>query len=153
MNNSDMLYTIVVGVDASEPALRAFEYAADLALHIPNSRLIAVYVVGLNKLSCLPYIDNLDKISNLEIQETAKSTIEKLKHFILKFQSKIQVEFKQIQGEGVVELLLEQYLDTLLDCRMVVLGSNNHNGLQKMIYGSVSSYAVQNLKYPVTIVK
>ncbi|ORZ29960.1 hypothetical protein BCR44DRAFT_28252 [Catenaria anguillulae PL171] len=157
-SGSNRVFTLVCAVDASIPSLQAFDAAANLVLHMhpSNYRLIVVYIVALNSESKMPYFDHLDKAYNLEIQDEARHAITECKAYLSRYDhhTNLQYEFVTVEGEGEVGPVLHAYLkESIPETDMVVVGTHNYQGLKKMLYGSVSEYCLQNLPYPVTVVK
>ncbi|KNE62023.1 hypothetical protein AMAG_07281 [Allomyces macrogynus ATCC 38327] len=147
-------YVVLTAVDASAPSWHAVDFAANLVAHLSNYRLLVVYVTALNRTSRFPYLDHLDKAYNLEIQHEAKSAIQECQAYLHRFDDNVSYELIEIEGEGEVGPLLEKYIDEHVpDCNLVVLGTHGHQGLKKMLYGSVSEYCITHLRVPVTVVK
>ncbi|CAG8665678.1 25718_t:CDS:2 [Dentiscutata erythropus] len=135
-------YTILLAAEESEVSCKALSYAFDLCsrLNTPYS-LEIVYVIALNPETNVPFLHNLDKANNLDILLDAKKPI-----------SKVMERLKQCHG--VVGKILKDYVENHKpDLNLLVVGSRELDGLQKIVLSSTSDYLVKNLRCPVTIVK
>ncbi|RKP10491.1 hypothetical protein THASP1DRAFT_27729 [Thamnocephalis sphaerospora] len=155
MSSADSEYTIVVAVDSVRTSGRAINHAFYLASKLGTPyRLIVLHAVALNRPQGLPYIDNLDKASNIDIKAQAKQTVAQIHDYIRRFDGKVDYEIKTVEAQGNVGPVIEAYIvENYPRLDLLITGTRNHQGLKKLMLGSTSEYFVHHLSCPVTIVK
>jgi len=150
-------YKIMVALNDTIESWDAVDAAIQLCTHFaPDAyRLLLVYVVALNPVQSLPYLDHLDRAYNIEIIENAQKEVDACKNHLLKcYSGKVNYEFVQVEGEGETGPVIAQYLaESHADLNMLVLGSRNLTGVKKLLQGSVSEYLMHHVTCPVLIVK
>lgn len=149
-------YKILVCFNNTPAAFKALDYAIELVQNMKcNHRLIIVYMLALNPVSVsVPYIDHLDKSYNMDLAETAEKDVEVCRKYLEKYQSKINYDFIEVEGEGETGPLIEEYInETHPDVDMVVTGSRNQGTVRRFAFGSLSDYIIHHVKAPVMVVK
>lgn len=136
---------VVVGVDGSEPSLRAAAYAAGLCRR-QRSRLVVVYVRELDK----PWMVALDSGGTIttavrERQDEVELSLRQAAE--LGAAEGVQVEVVVRVGDPY-QVLVEVARDTRADC--VVVGSSASFGHR--IAGSLAVRLVRKARWPVTVV-
>ena len=140
--------TIVVGVDGSEGARSALEFAArEAALRQARLRvacaweiLPAVYAGGLAPGLDQPTIDSFRESAETVVQQAAATAKE--------LQPAIECEGRVVQGQPAEVLLQEGQ-----DADLIVVGNRGHGGFASLLLGSVSHQVVQHARCPVTVVR
>jgi len=151
-------YKILLAAEESEVSCKAISYAFDLCsrFNTPYSLEIA-YVIALNPETNVPFLHNLDKANNLDILMDADKPVSKVMERLKQCKSNypnVQYNFNKLEGHGVVGKILKDYVDNHKpDLNLLIVGSRDLDGLQKIVLSSTSDYLVKNLRCPVTIVK
>lgn len=149
---SKTLNIFVPAHDSAESYL-AIQKAVELCQNLKSYKLTIAYFIAFNPASSTPFIDHLEKSYNMEIEDQSKVELEKCRvHLSENYFNKVDYEFVEVQGEGEVGVLIEQYIrDKAVD--LVVCGSRNQGAVKRWIFGSVSEYLNHHLRVPVLIVK
>ncbi|CAG8563875.1 9624_t:CDS:2 [Paraglomus occultum] len=151
-------YKVVVAAENSPISHNAVNFAFDLCsrLSCPFT-LTVVYIIALNPSTNIPFLSNLEKANNLDIQLEAKETVAVLQKYLEKFKTltpRVNYTFVQSEGYGTVGENLTHYITVEHpDTNLLVIGSRDLEGLQKMILSSTSEYVSRHIKVPVVIVK
>jgi nucleotide-binding universal stress UspA family protein len=140
--------TIVVGVDGSEGARAALEFAArEAALRQARLRIVcaweippAVYGGGFAPTLDQPTLDGFGDGAETVVNQ-AVATAKGL-------QPTIECEGKAVQGQPAEVLLQEAR-----DADLIVVGNRGHGGFASLLLGSVSHQVVQHAGCPVTVVR
>jgi nucleotide-binding universal stress UspA family protein len=140
--------TIAVGVDGSEGARVALEFAArEAALRNGRLRIVcaweippAVYGGGFAPTLDQPTLDGFREGAETVVQEAVAAAKE--------LQSTIECDGKAVQGQPA-EVLLQQ----ARDADLIVVGNRGHGGFASLLLGSVSHQVVQHAPCPVTVVR
>ncbi len=140
--------TIVVGVDGSECARAALEFAArEAALRKARLRIVcaweippAVYGGGFAPTLDQPTLDAFRDGAETVVQEAVVAAKE--------LQSTIECEGNAAQGQPAEVLLQEAR-----DADLIVVGNRGHGGFASLLLGSVSHQVVQHAPCPVTVVR
>jgi nucleotide-binding universal stress UspA family protein len=140
--------TIVVGVDGSDGARAALEFAArEAALRQARLRIVcgweippAVYAGG--------FAPTLDQSTLDGFREGAEAVVQKAVAAAKELQPTIECEGKAMQGQSADVLLQEAR-----DADLIVVGNRGHGGFASLLLGSVSHEVVQHAPCPVTIVR
>ena len=134
---------IVVGVDGSEPSVRALEWAAAEA-HTTGSELVVVYAWTVPAMaysaSFLPAPQ-----AKAAFQEAAKQTMaEILARVDL---AGVRVEARVVEGHPGASLVSESR-----DADMVVVGHRERGALAEFVLGSTAHYVGRHAAVPVVVV-
>lgn len=140
--------TIVVGVDGSEGAREALEFAArEAALRKGRLRIVcaweippAVYGGG--------FAPTLDQSTLDGFREGAETVVQEAVAAAKQLQPTIECEGKAVQGQPADVLLQEAR-----DADLIVVGNRGHGGFASLLLGSVSHQVVQHAPCPVTVVR
>ncbi len=140
--------TIVVGVDGSECARAALEYAArEAGLRGARLRVICaweippvVYAGGFAPALDQPTLDGFSDGAETVVREAVAAA--------RGLQSAVECDGKAVQGQPA-EVLLEESRDADL----IVVGNRGHGGFASLLLGSVSHQVVHHASCPVTVVR
>ncbi len=138
---------ILVAVDGSENADRAFEYAAYIAKRCEADRLFIINVIegfGRN-LGTWEKHDSIVK----EMKQNSKDLLEKYKSKAISeaFTSAEIITAAGNPGEEILRVAEKEKMDT------IVMGSRGLSTVSKLLLGSVSHNVLHNANCPVTIVR
>jgi len=138
---------IVVGVDGSEGAEAALEFAAhEAALRAAGLRIVSAWEIpaGAYGGGFAPPLDaeTLDafRIRAEQVADEAHATIKKL-------QPSLEAETFTVQGQPA-----EVLLDQAADATMIVVGNRGLGGFKRLLLGSVSQQVVHHAACPVVVV-
>src|SRR5262245_14775071 len=136
---------IVVGVDGSEGAAAALEYAAgEAAFRGARLRLVSAWQVPDTTYGDFPPVDPVIRDAFRALaQQTADDAFAAVK----KLQPALEAEALAVQGHPA-DVLLEQCADTVL----IVVGRRGLGGFRNLLLGSVSQQVVQHATCPVVVV-
>src|SRR5574341_1127006 len=140
-----MFSKILVGVDGSECAKRAFDAAVEMAKET-NASLIALCVVqlpmviGQRKETAAKFVRILEREAKLILADYAAEADKK----------GVKVETVLAKGHPAKIIL---YTTKAEKADLVVVGSRGLGGMKGMLLGSISSAVVQNSKVPVLVAK
>lgn len=139
-----MFAKILVAVDGSESAKKAFDRAVFLAQKC-NSKLYTAHVVldweyGGDSATTFELID--------ELRENGAKILEQCKKQAL--QNNIQIETILEQGDYASEII---EIGKRLDCDLIILGSRGMSPLKELMLGSVSYKVMHHASCPVMIVR
>jgi nucleotide-binding universal stress UspA family protein len=99
----------------------------------------------------------LDKANNLDILHDAKEVVGKIKEYLKKFDNthpNVQYNLIEYEGHGIVGEILTEYISQKQpDLNLLIVGSRNLEGLQKIVLSSTSDYLSKHVRCPITIVK
>ncbi|GBC00686.1 hypothetical protein RclHR1_03940012 [Rhizophagus clarus] len=151
-------YNILVAIEETSISHNAIEYAFDLCSRLKDSySLTIIYVIALNPETNVPFLHNLDKANNLDILLDAEEAVGKIREYLKKFDNTypdVQYDFIEHKGYGIVGKILTEYISqNQLDLDLLIVGSRNLDGLQKVVLSSTSDYLARHVHCPVTIVK
>jgi nucleotide-binding universal stress UspA family protein len=140
--------TIVVGVDGSECARAALEFAArEAGLREARLRIVcaweippAAYGGGFAPMFDQPTLDSFRDGAGTLVREAVAAAKE--------LQPGIECEGKAVQGQPAEVLLQEAR-----DADLIVVGNRGHGGFASLLLGSVSHQVVQHAPCPVTVVR
>jgi nucleotide-binding universal stress UspA family protein len=140
--------TIVVGVDGSECARGALEFAArEAALRGARLRVVcaweippAVYAGG--------FAPTLDQPTLEGFREGAETVVQQAVAAATGRRSVLECEGKAVHAQPA-EVLLEE----ARDADLIVVGNRGHGGFASLLLGSVSHQVVQHAFCPVTVVR
>src|SRR5690242_7575303 len=128
------MYTIVVGVDGSEPSLRALAYAADLIEHMSDTQLVVAHARWLAPL-WLPPTGQEEFGGWLDlVEEKARDEVDaELEHR--------SIDWKFVTRAGEPSDVLHDIAHEL-DASMIVIGRHGWSTLRELIMGSVANRLV-----------
>jgi len=157
-NENEKNYEILVAVEESPISHNAIEYAFDLCSRLKDSySLSIIYIIALNPETNVPFLHNLDKANNLDILHDAKEAVGKIGEYLKKFDNTypdVQYDLIEHKGYGVVGKILTEYISqNQPNLNLLIVGSRNLEGLQKVMLSSTSDYLARHVHCPVTIVK
>lgn len=144
----DTAKRIVVGVDGSDGARRALEWAVDEA-RLRGARLIAIHTWHIPPLTT--GVGPLDPPSTLDadtlerIEASANELLER--ELAAVDTSSVEVE-KRVEPSNPVDALL----DAARDAELLVVGTRGHGGFSGLLLGSVSQQVSHHAPCPVVIV-
>jgi nucleotide-binding universal stress UspA family protein len=139
--------TIVVGIDGSEGAGAALEFAADEAA-LRNARLrlvsawelpVAAYGAG--------FAPPLDAETLDGFRQGAQGIADEARASVKKLQPSLEVEVTAVDGQPA-EVLLEQAAGASL----IVVGNRGLGGFKSLLLGSVGQQVVHHASCPVVVV-
>jgi len=135
---------IVVGVDASDHARRALDWAAAEA-SLRSATLVVVHAwhvpVTAYPTFTMPLIDSD------ALQHVAEDTLRSVTEAFAARESGVVLEQRVVEGPAAQALLHEAE-----DAAMLVVGSRGHGGFAGLLLGSVSQQVVHHARCPVVIV-
>ena len=140
-----MFSRILVGVDGSECARRAFDAAVAMA-RTSNASLVVLCVVqppmiiGQRKEIAARFIRILEREGKMILADYAEEADKK----------GVKAETRLAKGHPAKIIL---YTARAEHADLIVVGSRGRGGVKGMLLGSVSSAVVQNSKVPVLVVK
>lgn len=144
-----MFRTIMVGVDGSKYAEKAFETAAEMA----KQNDAKLYIVTINAESSIPFGDEppyrpkVSKELEEKIAPLHKKYADKAKDMGVKVvDTKILPVWNEV-GAGFVTEAEKQ------GCALSVIGSRGRTGVSRALLGSVADYVVKHAHCPVLVVR
>jgi len=142
-----MIKHIMVPYDKSESAIRAFEYAMDLA---------GKYNANISIVTCISIQIPTDPYFGTAYIETTRL----LKEDALKSAQSLEPKLKELKIQYKIDVLeVVSITDTLTsyaeshNVDLIVMGSRGLGGFKRLLLGSVASGVSQHSKCPVLIVK
>ena len=139
--------TIVVGVDGSECATAALEFAAgEAALRDARLRIVSIW-----ELPAMAYGGGYTPPLDEQTFEAFRLSAEKIASDAAQTAKRLQpaVESEILVAEGqAAEVLLEQ----ARDATMIVVGNRGRGGFASLLLGSVSHQVVHHASCPVIVV-
>lgn len=142
-----MIKHIMVPYDKSESAIRAFEYAMDLA---------GKYNANISIVTCISIQIPTDPYFGTAYIETTRL----LKEDALKSAQSLEPKLKELKMQYKIDVLeVVSITDTLTsyaeshNVDLIVMGSRGLGGFKRLLLGSVASGVSQHSKCPVLIVK
>ncbi|MDH5810777.1 MAG: universal stress protein [Candidatus Bathyarchaeia archaeon] len=145
-----MYRTIMVGVDGSKPAEKAFEVAVDMAKRY-DARLLIVTIYSPPAIALLGDIPPYPPTVPKEVVEKMEPLLKKYEEEAKKAGVKL-VESKIVPtwdnpGAGFVAEAEKQ------GCALTVIGSRGLTGVKRALLGSVAEYVVKNAHCSVHVVR
>jgi nucleotide-binding universal stress UspA family protein len=141
--------TVLIAVDASEQAEKAFDFYVN-HLHQAGNRLLLIHAAEPPMMTSSQAV----MLSQAVWDQLVEAEKEKIKVLESKFASKmkavnipgkIKAVFSGRAGETVVETALED------KCCMIVMGTRGLGTVRRTILGSVSDYVVHHAHVPVVV--
>jgi len=148
-----MAGTIVVGVDGSDAARAALQFAAEEA-KLRDARIVAVLAwtfvpppaVGDPGLLAMPAGD-MPGLIDAE-REAADGVLVRAVREALGDEASVEVESRLVDGDAA-----DTIVEEAASADLVVVGSRGRGDLKSALLGSVSSHVVQHAPCPVVVVK
>lgn len=142
-----MIKHIMVPYDKSESAIRAFEYAMDLAGKY-NANISIVTCISI-QIPTDPYFGTAYIETTRLLKEDALKSAQSLEPRLK--ESKIQYKIDVLEVVSITDTLTSYAESHNVD--LIVMGSRGLGGFKKLLLGSVASGVSQHSKCPVLIVK
>src|SRR6185312_4280850 len=142
-----MINHIMVPYDKSESAVRAFEYAIDLAGKY-NASISIVTCVSM-QVPTEPYFGTAYIETTRLLKEDAIKSTQSLEARLKEL--KIQFKIDVLEVRSITDALVSYSESHNAD--LIVMGSRGFGGFKKLLLGSVASGVTQHSKCPVLIVK
>jgi nucleotide-binding universal stress UspA family protein len=140
--------TIVVGVDGSECARAALEFAArEAALREARLRIICAWEIS-SAVFAGGFAPALDQPALDSFRDGAETVVREAVAATKQLQPAIECEGKAVQGQPAEVLLHEAR-----DADLIVVGNRGHGGFASLLLGSVSHQVVHHAPCPVTVVR
>ena len=138
--------TVVVGVDGSEPSLRALRFAASLVADLPHAQLIVGHARYLPALWAPEHVAEDEFADLLDAQE-------KLVNEQVQLELEPRVERWSIERqEGETSQVLCD-LAREADADLIVVGWRGWSTVHELLLGSVSNRLVHHAEVPVLLVR
>lgn len=137
---------ILVGIDGSEQANRAFHVACDLATSFP-AKVHVVQIIDRDRLVRSPYGGG-EEFYEHQV-ERAKENVEAC----LKQGRELGVDITGETMSGSASLLLGRELPKEYEIDLIVLGSTGLSAVERLLLGSRSNYVLRNAPCDVLIVR
>jgi len=141
MSNMETHPPVVVGVDGSEDALRALDWAAaEAARHEWPLRLVHAYQVPIAALPAVAVSLPPPTEESRKILDEARSRVER---------AYPELAVSTVQREGPAPRVL---LDESKNARMLVVGREGLSGIAELVLGSVSLACAMHARIPVAVI-
>jgi len=137
----------MVPYDKSESAIRAFEYAIDLAGKY-NASISIVTCVSI-QVPTEPYFGTAYIETTRLLKDDAMKSTQSLEARLKEL--KIQYKIEALEVRSITDALVSYSESHNVD--LIVMGSRGFGGFKKLLLGSVASGVTQHSKCPVLIVK
>ncbi|MDN7013284.1 universal stress protein [Methanoculleus sp. FWC-SCC3] len=141
-----MFRKILVAIDGSEPANRAFETALGEA-SVWKAEVHVVYVVESGLFSSLP-MDNTLEIIYSVLQKEGEDVLEMARKKADAAGVSLTTHLRQGHAGSQIISLAEE-----LGADLILLGSYGKSGVDRLLLGSVTDYVVQNSPVTTTVVR
>jgi len=139
---------IVVGVDGSECARAALEFAAREAA-LREARLLVVCAWDVPPAAYDGgFAPPIDQSLLEDFRAGAETVVRQAIAAATELRPTLECEGKAVQGQAA-EVLLEE----ARDADLIVVGNRGHGGFASLLLGSVSHQVVQHARCPVTVVR
>jgi nucleotide-binding universal stress UspA family protein len=137
---------ILVGVDGSEHASQALEWAMKMAaaLHLPLTALTVHQVAG-NEWTGKPIIYPQDRAAQEEDRQAAEKAVAEVAGHLGQ-SSPASVTVLSVSGNAARELI-----EASRDADMVVVGARGGGGFASLMMGSISNQVVHHAHCPVVV--
>jgi nucleotide-binding universal stress UspA family protein len=134
--------TIVVGIDGSEDAARALDWAIEEA-HLRHAQLLLVHGVEVGMAAATPYGGG--QIYE-ELQEAGQAVIDR---------GIAVAKAAGVEAQGRMEIGSSAYalIDSSKGAALLVVGSRGHGGFAGLLLGSVSTACVHHAHCPIVVVR
>jgi nucleotide-binding universal stress UspA family protein len=139
---------VVVGVDGSEPAQAALEFAAgEAALRNAQLRIVSAWEIP-PTVYAGGFAPGIDQSTLDGFAEGAEKIVQDAISVVRELQPSVECEGRATQGQPA-EVLLE----AAQDAELVVVGNRGRGGFASLLLGSVSQQVVHYASCPVTVVR
>jgi nucleotide-binding universal stress UspA family protein len=139
---------VVVGVDGSEPARAALEFAAgEAALRNAQLRIVSAWEIP-PTVYAGGFAPGLDQSTLDGFAESAEKVVQEAVSVVRELQPAVECAGEATQGQPA-EVLLE----SAQDAELVVVGNRGRGGFASLLLGSVSQQVVHYATCPVTVVR
>ena len=140
---------IVVGVDGSDAAARALEFAAaEAALRETRLRIVSAWEVPVMPVTAPPDLALLPDPATLDaLREVAQQVADNASAKVNESHPSLQVEAVAAQGQPADALLAQS-----ADAEFIVVGRRGLGGFKSLLLGSVSQQVVHHATCPVVVV-
>jgi nucleotide-binding universal stress UspA family protein len=141
----EQIQKVVVGVDGSEPSLRALRWAARQATWTAAPLEVVTAWTFPDQPAPLDvpvHVENLDRLV-----EEAQVKLDQIVADEVPTQQRKRTNAKVVRGNAVQVLL-----DEASDAALLVVGSSGRGAVQKFLLGSVSERCIRRQPCPVTVV-
>lgn len=151
-----MIKKILIGIDASKQAEHAAEFGFDLARKF-NAEVGLVNIVSLAMMTQMTGADpiigmtsggvGIDELEMIEIQKSQSENI--VEQTIKKLAGDLPVTHFTEYGstaDGIISCCKEFHAD------LIVIGTHNRTGLERLLMGSVAEHVVRHSPVPVMVV-
>ena len=135
---------IVVGVDGSDHAQRALQWAATEA-RLRGTALVAVHAWHIPATAYSTFTVPL--VDSDALQRAAEDTLRAATEAVAARETGVVLERRVVEGPAAQALLTEAD-----DAALLVVGSRGHGGFAGLLLGSVSQQVVHHARCPVVIV-
>lgn len=142
---SGPIQKVVVGVDGSEPSLRALRWAARQATWTAAPlEVVTAWTFPEQRapLDVAVHVENLDRLV-----DEAQAKLEQIVADEVPAQQRKRTGVKVVRGNAVRVLL-----DEASDAALLVVGSSGHGAVQEFFLGSVSERCIRHQECPVTVI-
>jgi nucleotide-binding universal stress UspA family protein len=143
-SEGDLIETIVVGVDGSEGAAQALEFAIrEAALRGARLRLVCAWEVPPAVLASVVAGGEFYE----EFKDNAVTVVCEAAARVAELRPSVQYEERVVEGQAGNVLLEESR-----GVAMLVVGNRGHGAFRELLLGSVSRQVVQHARCPVVVV-
>lgn len=142
------IHNILVPVDSSKTAERAFDYALQMA-QLFGARIHLLYVAKAEYMSSPDYI-----VHTRDASDDTSPLKEKGAQVLARLMKKVPegVEVKESLLLGVPEIMISLTAEDE-EPDMIIMGTSGRNDFATMFVGSVSYYTIHHVKCPVMLIK
>lgn len=148
----DKYRNILIAIDGSDEAERAFKEGITIAKNDDSRRLFIAHVSDTRTLRSFPNFEN--PISNQEFmdqsQRAAASTLDAYKKWAM---DAGVTNVETILKHGSPKIEIAKNIPVEYDIDLILLGATGLNAVERVLIGSVSEYVVRNAPCDVLIVR
>jgi len=138
--------TVVVGVDGSEPSLRALHFAASLVADLPEARLVVGHARYLPALWAPEHVAE-DEFADL-LDAQAKYVGERVQQELEGRIDRWSIEQREAEPSHLLRDLARE-----ADADLIVVGRRGWSTVEELLLGSVSNRLVHHAEVPVLLVR
>jgi nucleotide-binding universal stress UspA family protein len=138
--------TVVVGVDGSEPSLRALTFATDLVQDMTDARLVVAHV------RFVPYLWAPEHVTEHEFADVLDAAEHSVVQTVSRRLDKIDVDWSIECREGEPAHVLAEIAHET-DASFVVVGRRGWSSIEELLLGSVSNRLVHRSDVRVLLVR
>lgn len=136
---------LLLPIDFSDSSLEAFEYAMHLAKWFDSS------ITLLHAVEPLPYSVDFNlthPIENRQLREQVQARLSELTDLLKR--EGLTADY-QVKGKHTTDAIVEGLADTGAD--LIVMGTHGHQGLRRLLMGSVAASVLRETSCPILTVK